>query len=165
MLLLFFFRESLDKTRDRLSAAILESGNDVAHRSLEEGDDVSDEFFLGLDSAEFLELVSSDESALLDVRALELRLLAEILLELLDELGRSVGRFAEHDGRVAFEKRENVLKLLVLNAFDDMGEQGVLHDVEFDTLVEAGAAEFDGVLSIQSLNVGEVEVRILLELR
>ena len=99
MLLLFFFRESLDKTRDRLSAAILESGNDVAHRSLEEGDDVSDELFLGLDSAEFLELVSSDESALLDVSALELRLLAEFLLELLDELRGGVRRFAEPRSR------------------------------------------------------------------
>ena len=46
-----------------------------------------------------------------------------------------------------------------------MGEQGVLHDVELDTLVEAGAAEFDGVLSIQSLNVREIEIGVLLELR
>ena len=45
-----------------------------------------------------------------------------------------------------------------------MGEQGVLHNCELDSLLEACAAELYSVLSIQSLDVGDIEVRILLQL-
>ena len=46
-----------------------------------------------------------------------------------------------------------------------MGEQGVLDNAQDDTLVEALATEFACLSSIQASDIGNIEIRILLELR
>ena len=164
-LILFLLGKSLDQSCDSAATSVLESGDDVADRGLEEGDDVADEFFLALDGNELFELVCSDENALLYISTLEGGLVKLGLLgELLDEFSGSVGSLCVHDGGVAFENLRDLAEFIVADGLDHVVEKGVLHNGELDTLLEASATEFGCVFSIQTGDVGNVEVRGLLKL-
>ena len=81
-------------------------------------------------------LLGADKSALLNVGTLKLWL-AHVLLKLLDEFRRTVRGLGEHDRRVTFQYREKKIKLLILQSFDNVGEQCVLYNCQLDALLKA----------------------------
>ena len=51
-----------------------------------------------------------------------------------------------------------------LETFERLAEKGVLHDDEFDLVLEALSAQLSGLLGVERFDVGQIEVRILVEL-
>ena len=141
-----------------------EQSGTLLNFALEEGDDVADEFFLGLDACELVQFVLTDEDTILNICALNDRLLEAFPLELLDELSGSGGNLRVHNGGVADEGLAKRLHILVVASVQNVGEQGVLDHVEYDTSVEAFATKLACLPSIQSCDIRDVEIGILLEL-
>ena len=143
---------------------VLQSGDNVADRRLEESDDICDEFVLSLDSCELIELVLTDVGATLYVCTLHDGLGKATLLELLDELSRSRRNGSVHDSGVAHEGGGQRLQLFVVTCGDDVIEKGVLDYCEFDALVETLTTEFAGLRGIEARDVCNVEIRVVVQL-
>ena len=164
-LLSFLLGKCFDQSSDCRATSVLESGDDVACRRLEESDDLADEFFLALDGRELFDLVSTYESTLLNIGTLEGGFVKLGLLgELFDEFCGSVGNLSVHDSAVAFENLGDLIQFGIVDLFDHVIEKGVLDYFELDSLFEASAAELGCLFSIQAGDVGNVEVGGLLEL-
>ena len=82
---------------------VLQSRDNIACRALEQSDDVSEEFFLRLDSCELVKFVSTYKSALLNVSGFEFRLGKTFFAKLLDEFGGGVSHLCVHDSGVTLE--------------------------------------------------------------
>ena len=126
LLFFFFFGKGLDDSGE-LAASALKGGDNVAGGRLQQGDDVGDELFPGLDGCKFFELVSAYKCALLYVSTFEFGLPVKFLSNFLDKFRRGVGNLRKHDGRIALEDRKQLVELAVVHTLDDMGEEGVLH--------------------------------------
>ena len=85
------------------------------------------------------------------------------LAELLDQNGRSFRNVGEHDrgGTLQYFHQFSVRLLRLL---ERLRKQGVLHDHQLHVALEALAAQGSGLLGVQRLDVGDIEVRISLEL-
>ena len=143
----------------------LESRYNVLRRRLQQSNQFGDEFVLGLDSAEELEILLAYVNGLFYVRSFELGLSLSGLVtfgKLLDEFSRYVTGIAKHEGGVTLE----CVKNSCVHAFflERFLEQSILSDQEFDVLLEACTTQFACLRRIQTLNINEVEMRILSEL-
>ena len=143
----------------------LKSRNDILRRRLQQCNQFGDEFVLGLDSAQELEILLAYVNSLFHVSSFELRLSLSGLVtlgKLFDEFGRSVTGVAEHESGVTLQCLEDIcLNALFLKSFV---EQCVLGYQEFDILFEASTAQVACFRSIQTLDVHEVEMRELAQL-
>ena len=143
----------------------LECRNDILRRRLEQSNQFGDEFVLGLDSAQELEILLAYIDGFLYISSFELRLSLTGLValgKLLDEFSRHITRVAEHESGVALECLEDsCIHALLLKRFL---EQCILSNQEFDVLFEARATQVAGLRSIQTLDIYEIEVRVLSQL-
>ena len=99
------------------------------------------------------------------INHVEDRLGHAVALELLDELTRRGRDVRVHDGSIADQGLGQGFHFLVLQALEDVGEEGVLDNAQDNAFVEALTTELARLSSIQPGNIGNVEIRILLKLR
>ena len=143
----------------------LQSRNNVLRRALEQCNQFCDEFVLRLDSAEEVEVLLAYIDSLFYVRSFEFRLSLTRLVtlgKLLDEFSRCITGVAEHECGVAFQCSEQ----LCVDTFGLEGflEQRVLSYMKLDVLFEASTTQVTGLRSVQTLDINEVEVRVLSQL-
>ena len=82
--------------------------------------------------------------------------------ELLDEFSRGVTGVGEHQRSIAFEGSEDLL--INTLSLQCLLQQGVLCHQQFHIALEAEAAQGAGLLCIQTFDIGDVEVLVLVEL-
>lgn len=146
---------------DLVTSAALQSRDDVLGWRLEQSDNVCDEFVFALDSAESIESLSADVATLLDISGLEHGLFGS-LSKLFYGLGGYVAYVAEHDCRVARERRVEVGELTI-DSFDSFFDESVLDDHELDFLLVAETTELAGFLSVETFDVNEIEMSVVLD--
>ena len=81
----------------------------------------------------------------------------------LQQLGRLVGHVGKHHGRVALQSAVQGFKVN-LRSFEGLLQERVLHHGELDFVLEALATQVARVLGVQSRDVNEIEMGILLQL-
>ena len=143
----------------------LQCRNDVLRRALEQCHEFCDEFVLGLDSAEEVEILLTYVNSLFYVSSLELGLSLSGLVafgKLFDEFSGSVTGVAEHQRCVTLESSEDLC--IDTLCFEGFLEQCILSYQEFDVLLEARTTQVTGLRSIQTLDIHEVEMCILSQL-
>ena len=141
-------------------ATSIQTRNDILDRRLQQSHNVGDKFVLALDSYQLVKFFSTYEEALLSICTLQGG--DTFLLVLLDQLGRYVCRLCEHDGRIAFQAliQRSVVNIRSLKC---LVQKLVLHNQQFDLVLEALPTEVTGLSCIQSGNVNQIEMRIFLQ--
>ena len=153
--------EGFDQPCDFLSGRSLQSRDDVLGRRLQQSDDIADKLLAGLDVDQFLEGALAQIYALLYVSGLQHRLRIR-LAELFDQLRRPLARIAEHDGRLALERRHQ-LRLGLLDLLERLDEKRILDDYQLYLLLEAHLPQSGRLLGIQLGGIGDIEMRIFLQ--
>jgi len=145
-----------------LACISLQCRDNILGRGLKQSDDIADELFLRLDVTQSVQLVVAD----IDTTLGESRLqngLVRLLAELLDENGRSLRNIGEHNRGRTLQYFYQI-SISLLHLLERFREQGVLYDHQLHVALEALAAQGSGLLGVERLDVGDVEVRISLEL-
>ena len=145
-----------------MTCTTLQCRNNILGRRLEQCDDIADELLAALDVAKRLDLIVTNVNAALDICGLQNGLVAR-LAELLDYDGGSLSRLGEHDRRRTLQYVHQI-SLGLLHLLQSLAEQRILNYDEFDAVLKALATQRCGLLGVKSLDVGNIEVRVLIEL-
>ena len=143
----------------------LECRNDVLRGRLQQGHDVGDNLVLALDGAQSVELVGTYIEAFLGIRCLQcggrdtLWILGDNLPE---HLGRAVGDLREDDSSRALESAIEGCEVN-LAGLESLVQKGVLHEHHLHLALEALTTQGAGAGGIQTGNVHEIEVGVLLQ--
>ena len=129
---------------------------------MQQGDDIADKLLPALNVAQSVQLVVAYIHAAFHVRRFQYRLVGS-LAELLDQHRRRLARVGEHyRGRTL--QYFHQISIRFLHPLQRFGKKRVLYDHQLDVAFEALATQRRSLLSIQSLDVRNVKVRILVEL-
>lgn len=145
-----------------LACISLQCRNNILRRGLEQGNDIADKLFLRLDVAQSVQLIVAHVNAPFGESRLQDGLLG-LLAEFLDQNRRSL-RYVRKHNRGGTLQYFYQFSVSLLNLLERLGQQRVLHYDQFDVALVALAAQGSGLLGVQCLDVGDVEVRISLEL-
>ena len=139
------------------ASAALQSRDNVLCRRLQQSDNVGDKLVLALDGNECLERVCT-EAAFLNVCSLEGNDLL-LLVQGLDQLGRHITSVAEHNGAGALESGSDRCYINTLS-LECLDEELVLYHHKLDVLLEALATKCACLSSIETLDIGYIEMSI-----
>ena len=140
----------------------LQCRNNILRRRLEQCDDIADKLLLRLDVTQSVQLIVAHVNASLGESRFQNGFVG-LLAEFLDQDRRSLRNVGEHNRGRTLQYFYQI-SVSLLHLLQRLAQQRVLHDYQFDVVFEALAAQGSGLLCVKRRDVGDIEVRISLEL-
>ncbi len=159
MLLLFrLFVTLSDSVKQAMNLTTsIQTRNNILDWRLEQSHNIGNEFVLALDRYELFQFVSTYEETFLSICSFQCR--NTVLLILFQQLCWNIGCLCKHHScvtlKTVIERRE-----VYFRSLKSLVEKCVLHNDHLNLILEALATQITGLLSVQSGNIYQIEMRI-----